>query len=313
MMGVIPKQQFQTKTSDLRLMKRVLDGGEPLVIYPAGLMCEDGLSTPIPGATYKFIKWLGVDVYAARTTGAYFVMPKWAGGMRPGRTDIDVYKLIDKAELAGMDEAQLRRRVEDALLFDAYREQEREAIRSPYNRNIAGLENVLYMCPHCGREFSVRAVKSDTIRCSACGFEERSDETGLLHKSAGPGEEVRYVSDWSRMIRERTRARILNRSLSELEGKAKIQILDTVKKKFVDADEGVLQLSRGKFRFRGRRGGATADLQIPTSGIPTLPFKPGHHIELQQGDTIYRCQLENRQLMMKFVNMTEIFYELDHA
>ena len=50
-MGVIPKQQFQTQPTDLKQMKAVLDAGEPVVIYPAGLMCEDGLSTPIPSAT----------------------------------------------------------------------------------------------------------------------------------------------------------------------------------------------------------------------------------------------------------------------
>ena len=75
-LGVIPKQQFQTSVADMKNMKAVVDAGEPLVIYPAGLMCEDGLSTPIPKATYKFLKWMNVDVYMARTEGSYFVMPK---------------------------------------------------------------------------------------------------------------------------------------------------------------------------------------------------------------------------------------------
>ena len=46
-MGVIPQQQFQTSVKDLKRIKAVIDRGEPVVIYPAGLMCEDGLSTPI--------------------------------------------------------------------------------------------------------------------------------------------------------------------------------------------------------------------------------------------------------------------------
>ena len=52
-MGVIPKQQFQTAVSDMKKMRSVIEAGQPLVIYPAGLMCEDGLSTPIPAATYR--------------------------------------------------------------------------------------------------------------------------------------------------------------------------------------------------------------------------------------------------------------------
>jgi len=61
-LGVIPKQQFQTSVQNMKKMKSVIAQGQPLVIYPAGLMCEDGLSTPIPAATYKFLKWLGADV-----------------------------------------------------------------------------------------------------------------------------------------------------------------------------------------------------------------------------------------------------------
>ena len=76
-MGVIPKQQFQTTVKDLKKIKSVIEAGEPLVIYPAGLMCEDGLSTPLPSATYKFLKWLDADVYVAKTSGTYFVMPNW--------------------------------------------------------------------------------------------------------------------------------------------------------------------------------------------------------------------------------------------
>ena len=311
LLGVIPKQQFQTKTSDLRLMKRILSNGESLVIYTAGLMCEDGLSTPIPIATYKFLKWLNVDVYAARTTGAYMVMPKWAKGMRRGKTYMDVYKLIDKEELSTMSESKIRERVDAALLFDAYREEEDENISSAGNRKIAGLENVLYMCPECGTECSTE-TKSDTIRCRVCGFAERSDRKAVLSKLDGPGRELRYVSDWSRKIREKTRSQLLDGTLSELEGNTTIQLLDLKHRKFADAGEGLLHLSRGEFRFIGKLQGEDVELKIPIGNIPTLPFKPGHHIEIQHGDTIYRCLMEDRQLMMKYVNMVELFYEMDH-
>lgn len=108
-MGVIPKQQFQTTVKDMKRMKAVIDHEQPLVIYPAGLMCEDGLSTPIPEATFKFLKWLGADVYVARSTGSYFVMPKWTKGMRPGKTTIDIYKLFDKDDLVQMGVERIKR------------------------------------------------------------------------------------------------------------------------------------------------------------------------------------------------------------
>jgi hypothetical protein len=107
--GVIPKQQFQTTLKDLGRMKCVVENGAPLAIYPAGLMTEDGLSTPIPSATHKFLKWLGADIYVARTKGTYFCTPKWASKRRRGRTYLDIYKLLDKEELIAMvlDRSQL--------------------------------------------------------------------------------------------------------------------------------------------------------------------------------------------------------------
>lgn len=312
-LGVIAKQQFQTKPSDLKSMKKALDDGYPLVIYPAGLMCEDGLTTPIPKATYKFLKWLNADVYVARSTGSYFVMPKWAKGMRAGRTLIDVYKLFDRETLAQTEVPVIREKVREALLFDAYREEEQAKLKSQNNRNIDGLENVLYMCPHCLAECSTETEK-DRIRCRICGYEAQSDESGLLHPIGNRNETTfRYVSDWSTMIREHTRKEILNGKFTELKGKTKIQLLDLKHKRFVDAGSGMLSLVPGSFRYSGELNGSEVDLDLPIRDIPTLPFKPGHHIEIQNGDTIYRCVMEKHQLMMKYVNAVELFYELNNT
>lgn len=309
-LGVIPKQQFQTKLSDLRTMKNVISEGRPLVLYPAGIMCEDGLTTPIPQATAKFVKWLGVDVYAARSTGSYLVMPKWAKGLRPGRTEIDVYKLIDKEQLATMTEPEVQDSIESALLFDAYREQEAEGRPNRRFGNIEGLEYVLYQCPHCGACGTVIGQK-DTLRCTACGFTERSDKNAILHKTDGPGDELPYVSDWSTLIRERTRREILGGTLTELEARTSVSELDPRRRKFVSAGEGTLLFTRGKCRFTGVLHGEPADFTVPLKMAPTIPFKPGRSIELQLGDTVYRCFFENKFLMPKAVNMVELFHELE--
>ena len=199
-LGVIPKQQFQTNTTDLKKIRTVIQAGEPVVIYPAGLMCEDGLSTPIPAATCKLLKWLGVHVYMAKVSGTYVDMPKWTSGFRPGKTTLDVYKLFDKEELKDLEPEAVRTRMEEALLFDAYREQEQLMVKYRKGDNLRGLENVLYVCPHCGKEFTIAVQNKNTLCCQSCGYSQTSDEYGFLHKNGDVGEEIRYVSDWSRWI-----------------------------------------------------------------------------------------------------------------
>lgn len=309
-MGVIPKQQFQTAADDLKKMKRVIDAGEPVVIYPAGLMCEDGLSTPIPAATYKFLKWLGVDVYVARTQGTYFVMPKWSKKLRPGRTYIDIYRLFTKEELAGMDLAQIQEKTDKALLYDAYEEQESLLARYRNNQNIQGLENVLYQCPNCGEEFTMGVAEENVIFCKHCGFAQRSDDYGFFHNEKGVGEEIRHVSQWSKWIYSRLREKIEEDPQQSISCGTRICMVDDKKHKFMEVGSGTVTLMQGKFLLEGTLGGAPIKKEISVGNVPTLPFSPGKHLEIQDGATIYRCVLDDGRLVMKFINMLKIFYEL---
>lgn len=306
-LGLIPKQQFQTEIGDLRKMKSVVANGGRLAIYPAGLMCEDGLSTPIPSATYKFLKWLGVDVYVARSYGSYFVLPKWSSVLRRGRTYMDIYKLFSASELKDMDGESIRLRTEEAILFDAYREQEGYRVRFSGCHNVKGLENVLYMCPHCGEEFSIRLKYKSILQCEKCGYAQQSDIYAMLHKCSVHGEEIRYVSDWSRLIFEKLNSAVDSGEVTSLSSPASFSILEKGKHRFRHAGSGSISLSAEGFRLEGEMDGQPVDIHVPITNIPTLPFSPGKYLEVQHGSTIYRCHPEDGRLAMKFINLLKSF------
>lgn len=312
-MGVIPKQQFQTSVKDMKRIKAVVEAGEPLVIYPAGLMCEDGLSTPIPQATYKFLKWLKADVYVARTSGTYFAMPKWARGMRPGRTCLDVYKLFSKEELAELDVDVIKEKTDEALLFDAYREQETLRVKYKNNRNVEGLEQVLYMCPHCESEFTMQTKNGDTLVCDRCGYEQVCDDYALLRNERGIGREVRYASDWSRLIYDKLKEKVARGEETGLTAETCIHMIGYQKHKFVEVGDGAVTISEKCVQIEGTIRGEAVDLQVPISNIPTLPFGPGKYLEIQHGEDIYRCVLADGRLVMKFINLVKIFHELSRS
>lgn len=312
-MGVIPKQQFQTTVRDLKKMQAVIEQGEPLVIYPAGLMCEDGLSTPIPAATYKFLKWLDADIYVARSIGTYFVMPKWSNRIRPGRTYLDIYQLFSKEELADIDLATLKQKTDDALLFDAYREQEDHLVKYKNNQHIDGIENVLYMCPRCMAEFSTGIKDGHTIYCNKCGFEQVSDEYGFFHNHRGIGEELRHVSEWSRRIYQNLKHKIQQGKETTLTAKTKLHMIDPKKNRFAEVGSGTVTLSQEQFLIDGQICGKAISLPVSIANIPSLPFSPGRYLEIQHGSDIYRCVLEDGRLVMKFINMVKIFYDLAHT
>jgi 1-acyl-sn-glycerol-3-phosphate acyltransferase len=311
--GVIPKQQFQTNITDLKKMKETIDEGGILCIYPAGLMSEDGLSTPIPQGTYKFLKWLKADIYCAKTIGTYFAMPKWTKGMRRGRTYLDIYKLFDKEEIAGLDIPDIKKKTDEAILFDAYREQEKYLSKFKKNDNIEGLHNVLYMCPHCKNEFSIHVKDKSTLYCDICGYEETSDKYGFLHNEKEIGVEIRYPSDWSRLIYEELKTKIADGSEEELSCDTIIHTIDFDKNRYVETGKGVLTLNKERFALKGEVNGEELDIAVPVSYLASLPFKPGRHLELQHGNQIYRCVLSDGRLTMKYINTLKIHNELNYA
>ncbi len=308
--GVIPKQQFQTTLRDIGKMKAVLENGAPLVVYPAGLMSEDGLSTPIPVATYKFLKWLDVDVYVARTSGSYFCTPKWSRVRRRGRTYLDIWRLFDAEELQNADEEQIKKKAEEALLFDAYREQEKNLVKYKNGDNVEGLQNVLYQCPHCESEFTIDVKGKNELYCKACGFSHSSDKYGFLHNTSEIGEELRYVSDWSRLIQGRMRKRIENGELSEIELPVTISVIDAECGKFVEAGQARVKLLPKSIMLRGTIKGDEREMEIPTATFASLPFSPGRYFELQHGEEIFRCAPHDGREVMRLVNAVKIFYEL---
>ncbi len=312
-LGMIPKQQFQTSIKDLNRMKSVIESGNVLVIYPAGLMCEDGLSTPVPVATYEFIKWLKTDVYVAKTSGTYFSMPKWSKGMRKGRTYLDIYKMYSKEELAEAPVSEIKAKADEALKFDAYQDQEKILVRYKKNADITGLENVLYMCPECKSEFTIRVKKKKDIYCERCDFEQTCDEYGFLHRVGREGPELRYVSDWSSLILDIVRQKITSGDKAPLTTHAKISMIDAEKHKFLEVGEADVTLFEDCFIIKGELRGESVDIKVPTATFASLPFKPGKYFEIQHGSDIYRCYPTDGALVMKFINMVKVYYEINTA
>lgn len=309
--GVISKQQFQTSVKEISMMRKTVKNGGILTLFPAGLMCEDGISTPIPHTTYEFLQWLDADVYVARIYGTYFCTPKWSGKIRPGKTYTDIYKILDRDELQKMSVEEVKSKVDDALLFDAYREQEKHLVKYLGGQNIEGLENVLYMCPHCKSEFTIRSKNKTTLYCEKCGFEHSSDKYGFLHNTGNVGEEIRYVSDWSKLIYNQVKSDIEAGRLCELSAKATVQTINYEKHKYETVGYADVTLTKEKFIISGNINGNDEQIEVPILHFASLPFKPGCRIEIQHNKTSYRCVLDDGKLAIKFINMVKAYYEMN--
>ena len=99
----------------------------------------------------------------------------------------------------------------------------------------------------------------------------------------------------------------------ELQADVTFRMVDEKKHKMVDVGGGIILLKRGRITLRGRIRGEETDLNVPIAGIPALPFSPGRHLEVQHGENIYRCVFKDGRPVMKFINLVNAQYRMEHA
>ena len=232
--------------------------------------------------------------------------------MRPGRTDMEITLLFTKEELATLSLDEIKERTDAVLLYDAYRDQETHRYRYSGCEDIRGLENVLYMCPHCGAEHTVQVKEKSVITCTACGFTQKMDKQGFFH-CEDTDQELRYVSDWSKRIYQNMEKKLLQDDTMQLQAEVIFRMVDEKRHKMVDVGEGNVLLKRGSITLTGTMKGKPIDLEVPIVGIPALPFTPGKHLEVQDGERIFRCVFKDGKPVMKFINMLKALYQLELA
>lgn len=309
--GVIPKQQFQTNPLDIKKMKNVILNNRPLLLYPAGLMTENGITTHIPEATGKVVQWLNADIYIGKTEGSYFTKPKWSNNFRKGKITLNIYKLLSKEEAASYNVDDLQKLLKEHLYYNAYANQEKNMVAYKNGNCIEGLENVLYWCPKCKSEFKIKNKSYDTMVCECCGNEVYMDNFGFLNPKTEEDVYYKHVSDWYDELYKQLYNEIINNDNYCLESKALFQVLDYKKHQFVDANEGIIKLNRKQFTMQGIFEDKEYTHFVPIKSFPMLPFNPGKYFEVQDGDKIYRCYLENGKEVSKWINVLKIFYELN--
>lgn len=303
----IPKNQFQTSVVHMRKMKAVLDNDMPLVFYPAGLMTENGVNTPIPSSTGKVLKWFNKDVYVCKIKGTYLAHPKWSSIHRKGKTTLNIYKLFSASELENLSNEEVQAAIEEHLSFDEYADQKVNGVKFKNGDNLEGLENVLFRCPHCNAEFSFTA-KGNEMTCSNCGYSVKGNEYCLLEQNGDKPLVYDTVSAWSLAIENTVKDEVLSDGYI-LSSDVKIEMINKKNRHFEPVGEGFLTLDKDKFILTAKINGEEVNKTFETKFFPTTPFKPNAHFELQDAENIYRIKLTESNKVIKWVVALKIYFK----
>ena len=193
--GAIATRKFTTDLHLVKSIRKVLQRGDILAMYPEARYSPCGTTAFMPDSLGKLIKMNKVPVVAVVHHGNHLYAPFW--NFRNKRK-VPFYttfkKILTPEQIAEMSVEEINALLRKELSYDEYRYQKDHGIlvREPYRAE--GLHKVLYQCPHCMAESKMDS-KGAELFCTACGKRWLWQEDGYLKAVAGETE-FDHIPDW---------------------------------------------------------------------------------------------------------------------
>ena len=205
--GAIATRKFTTDLHLVKSIRKVLQRGDVLAMYPEARYSPCGTTAFLPDSLGKLIRMNKVPVVAVVHHGNHLYAPFWNFRKKrkvPLHTTMKV--ILTPEQIAAMSVDEINETLRQALQYDDYRYQKENGIRITESYRAEGLHKVLYQCPHCLAE-SKMASKGTELFCTACGKRWNWDEDGNLRALEGETE-FDHIPDWFEWERQQVRKQI---------------------------------------------------------------------------------------------------------
>jgi hypothetical protein len=301
----ISKDQFIPDLKAIRGIKAVIEDKGIVGIAPSGQVSIIGESTFVSPSIVKLVRLCKADVVAMVLSGAHLAFPKWRKNQRRGRIEGKYIRIIRKEELSSMSDDEIYKRIAQTIDVNDYNWQKDRMYPLKGQGLIEGLENILYYCPKCGREFE-NITHDDIMRCKHCGNTVTMDKFGFLH----PANDQTVCFDnevlWYHRQKELMKEELKNTAF-EMKMPVVLQKAEAGSSTFVEAGTGTLTLNREEIIYQGTIDGEETERHYPMKTIIQLPFAPAQHVEVPNSEAEFLFQpLENKAQVIKWVIAADI-------
>ena len=205
--GAICTRKFTNDMHLLKSIRKVLERGDILCMYPEARYSPCGTTSYLPDSLGMLIRRRQVPVVVALHRGNYLHAPFWNFRKKrkvPLYTTLTQVLTAEEASTLSVDE--INARIRKAFEYDDYRYQKENGILITEPFRAEGMHKILYKCPKCQTE-SKMASKGSEIFCEECGKRWNLNEDGTL--SALDGEtEFSHVPDWFEWERAQVKSEI---------------------------------------------------------------------------------------------------------
>ena len=201
---------------------------------------------------------------------------------------------------------------------------------------VEGLENILYYCPCCHSEFTLKTA-DNIISCTTCGITATMDrssvfsagrvgvvcrEAAVSGQETGSGEGVvgkqdagsgadafpKTVSDWytTQVLYEKQR---LEEGVDLVRTEVLVSMPLDRGRGFAIRGQGELRLDSKGWHFDGEIAGENTQLLFPINTVPVVPFEPNYSIQICKGKDFYDfLPRDNPRASAKYATIGECAY-----
>ena len=177
---ILRKKGTSAASAIIDILRKVRKGAN-VCMFAEGVRSWDGLSCPITSTTGGLVKAARCGLVTYRISGGYFTSPMWSTkNTRRGYLHGEPVHVFTAEQIAAMSEDEVNRIIREDLFEDAYARQLEKPIKYKGKRLAESMENLLYICPDCGGEDTLRS-KNDRVFCTSCDLSFTYDVYGMLH------------------------------------------------------------------------------------------------------------------------------------
>ncbi len=310
--GLIPINQFEMDLGSIRTMKRAVDAGLSLALFPEGKFTLDGKNLHyLPESLPKLLKLIGADVVFMHNLGGYSAKPRWYSGFKRGLVRNKSELLFTKEELKTLGANEIYEVLKEKFTFNDNVFQQENHLRYRSRKPALGLHYILYKCPKCGKEYEMIST-AHHVECEACGNKVRYDEYGTFTPE---GDSVTYprIDLWYEYEREAARNELLSPDFKVSHPVVWAENDDT--NTYADRGEGEFYMTREKMGFRGKRYDTGEDviIEIPLANQFAIVHKNYEAIDLTLNRRINRFYFKEVKYSAKINILVEENFRLNHG
>ncbi len=178
-LGAIGKKKGVRDSHLIREMKKVIDNGGAIGLFPEATRTWSGTTHFIDPSIAKLARLLNVPVITAKMKGAYAFDPRWARPLRRAKIKINYEIAVSKNQLKELTSAEVMEIINLKLNHDDIAFARTQKIKINCNHRAEYIERMLFQCPNC-KSFDGFTSSKNSFSCNACNYSIEIDLYGFF-------------------------------------------------------------------------------------------------------------------------------------